>query len=607
MKTRSLFVMGLILFLGFGSILAMLLYSDMRLQDFHNTQAKAIDLLLTWKKSETLTMELFITYNLSQTRQEWLKAKTKFETDLQSFLEAPATLNIIKRDPDFKLKVDILKISWDAKRNKLADAEKQLDIYLEEVDRENKNSGNLLVTFGENLATGTKSANLVELLAQLKWSTSLSNYLFSLVLTNLSQKVTTTIEEQTQRLRLKVFMLSLLILGAAGLFIYSRMAEMARSREAAKQNAMMLSMEIEERQRAEKMMCSEHDKLNTVLNTMGEGVYIVNRDFIIEYQNDILNKRYGEIIGKVCYEMYTETNRPCMSCCSHKAIESGKIHQGEAILHKGKSYEPIFSPFADMDGQVKAIVVVRDVTERKRFEAENARAAQLASIGELAAGVAHEINNPIYGIISIAEMLKDQFQRKGEDVKIPGMIIMEGERIAKIVKNLLLFAQDRKDEKVLANIFDILQDTMGLIEKQIVKDGIKLRVIVPLNLPEIRARSQELQQVFLNILSNARYALNQKFPGPHDKKYIEIDGKEIDNQEGRWVRITFHDQGVGIPAEIIDKICNPFFTSKPKGQGTGLGLSISHGIIENHQGRLKFYSVPGEYTRVVIDFPANDG
>jgi hypothetical protein len=194
MKTRSLFVMGLILFLGFGSILAMLLYSDMRLQDFHNTQAKAIDLLLTWKKSETLTMELFITYNLSQTRQEWLKAKTKFETDLQSFLEAPATLNIIKRDPDFKLKVDILKISWDAKRNKLADAEKQLDIYLEEVDRENKNSGNLLVTFGENLATGTKSANLVELLAQLKWSTSLSNYLFSLVLTNLSQKVTTTIE-----------------------------------------------------------------------------------------------------------------------------------------------------------------------------------------------------------------------------------------------------------------------------------------------------------------------------------------------------------------------------------------------------------------------------
>ncbi|MBW2063154.1 MAG: PAS domain-containing sensor histidine kinase, partial [Deltaproteobacteria bacterium] len=209
-------------------------------------------------------------------------------------------------------------------------------------------------------------------------------------------------------------------------------------------------------------------------------------------------------------------------------------------------------------------------------------------------------------IISIAEMLKDQCIEKGENDEIPTRIIKEGDRIAEIAKNLLSFARDRKEEHSPTNIQDILSDSFGLVERQIIKDGIKLSTVVPSDLPQIKARSREIQQVFLNIISNARYALNKKFPGFHEDKTLEIKG-EIKGIEGkRNVRLTFSDHGVGIPENIMDKICNPFFSTKPRGEGTGLGLSISHGIIKSHGGRLTFQSVPGEYARVIIDLPVNN-
>ena len=234
------------------------------------------------------------------------------------------------------------------------------------------------------------------------------------------------------------------------------------------------------------------------------------------------------------------------------------------------------------------------------------RASHLASIGELASGVAHEINNPINGIINYAEILKDQFNEMGEDAEIPTRIIREGDRIAAIVKNLLSFARDRKEEYSPASIRDIIADSLALAEKQINKDGIKLKVDIPDDLPKVKARSQEIQQVFLNILSNARYALNRRFPEFHEDKILEIKGETIEIEDRNYIRTTFYDQGMGISASEMDKIFDPFFSTKPKGEGTGLGLSISHGIIKAHGGRLLFESVEGEYTKVMVDLPVNE-
>jgi signal transduction histidine kinase len=120
-------------------------------------------------------------------------------------------------------------------------------------------------------------------------------------------------------------------------------------------------------------------------------------------------------------------------------------------------------------------------------------------------------------------------------------------------------------------------------------------------------RSHKIQQVFLNIISNARYALNRKFPHSHADKILQIDGEVALSNNIEYIRVIFFDRGTGIPDEIIDRICDPFFTTKPPGKGTGLGLSISHAVIKDHGGRLYFDSVEGGYSRIIIDLPVFGG
>jgi signal transduction histidine kinase len=342
-----------------------------------------------------------------------------------------------------------------------------------------------------------------------------------------------------------------------------------------------------------------------VLNAIGEGVFIVNREFVIEYQNEVVNNRFGESRGKKCHETFMKTDEPCDFCRIVETVSSGMTQRIETVHDDGRNYDIVFSPFEDADGDVKVIVLQRDTTERKRLEAETMRSAHLASLGELAAGVAHEINNPINGIINYAEIMKDRWKEEGQDPEIPDRIIKEGERIAHIVGNLLSFARSRKENPGPAHVKDIFSGVLELMEKDIVEDGIELSVKIPGELPPVHVRSEEIQQVFVNILSNARYALNQRYPGYHRDKTLEISGRAVALEGGSVVRLIFRDNGTGIPAGMLHKICNPFFSTKPRGEGAGLGLSISHGIIKRHGGRLWFESVEGEYTEAVVDLPGS--
>ncbi len=182
----------------------------------------------------------------------------------------------------------------------------------------------------------------------------------------------------------------------------------------------------------------------------------------------------------------------------------------------------------------------------------------------------------------------------------------EGDRIATIVNKLLSFARPEKEKKRITGILAILSDTLVLTGAQLRKDGIQIKFDIPEDLPEIYADFQQTQQVFMNIISNARYALNQKYPGIHENKIVEILGEKIMINNQPYVKITFYDHGTGVSANIKDKIMNPFFTTKPAGKGTGLGLSISRKIIDDHNGKLTIDSVEGEYTKVIITLPGKE-
>ncbi|MBW2484713.1 MAG: PAS domain-containing protein, partial [Deltaproteobacteria bacterium] len=253
------------------------------------------------------------------------------------------------------------------------------------------------------------------------------------------------------------------------------------------------------------------------------------------------------------------------------------------------------------EGKFEGIVcVAQDIT----MQTETLRAGHLASIGELAAGVAHEINNPINSIINFAQIMVDEVQR-GETpaVDIPERIIKEGDRVANIVRSLLSFARENEKEKRPIDARHILDEVLALTETQITKDGINLTVDFPAGLKKILADFQQIEQVFLNIVNNARYALNQKHPKAHPRKNFVIHGSEELVDERLFLEVTFIDYGTGIPSSIIDKIYNPFFSTKPSGIGTGLGLAISHGIITDHGGKLSFESSYGDFTKVTILLP----
>ncbi|BDV41828.1 histidine kinase [Geotalea uraniireducens] len=235
------------------------------------------------------------------------------------------------------------------------------------------------------------------------------------------------------------------------------------------------------------------------------------------------------------------------------------------------------------------------------LQKEAMQAQHLVALGELAAGVAHEINNPINGIINCAQILADDCRRAGGEPEVAQRIMREGERIAVIVRNLLSFARTDGGEKLPVRLIDVLADTLALFTAQLAREGITLTVAVPAGLPVVNAYPHQLQQVFLNILSNARYALLRKCPAPAEGRRLEIRGEY---RAGEMVRLLFVDNGTGIPAGVVEQVMVPFFTTKPPGQGTGLGLSISHSIVTEHGGRLRIESREGEFTIVTVELPA---
>ncbi len=357
-------------------------------------------------------------------------------------------------------------------------------------------------------------------------------------------------------------------------------------------------------------------ELKNIFDNFPVGIVYLNKDYKIISTNRFFNEfagfREGELAGELCYESVGEFSansertgieKVCTFCKKNECQQSKKPTSIERPLND-KFVRVTTIPEFDEEGNISRFMeIIEDITERKHAQAEVMRSSHLAALGELAAGVAHEINNPINGIINYTQILLNKGERGSKEHEIAGRIIKEGDRIAGIVSNLLSFARDRKEEKTRINLRDVLSDSLALTETQIIKDGIKLNVYFPSSLPEIIAQPQQLEQVFLNVISNARYALNEKYPGNHEDKIFEIRGGETETGSGTGISILFHDHGLGIPANIQDKIMNPFFSTKPSGIGTGLGLSISHGIVTDHGGKLSIDSTEGEFTKVIIELP----
>jgi PAS domain S-box-containing protein len=380
------------------------------------------------------------------------------------------------------------------------------------------------------------------------------------------------------------------------------------------------------------------EKYRTLIEQSQDAIYLI-------YGNrfEIVNRRFRELFG-VTQE---DVNDPSFVFTNIVAPKSRRSVAEQAKMGKSEREDqtPIVSPVyeftaLDKDGheiEVELSVsyptykgglatqgILRDISERKRAEAERAamqaqifQNAKLASMGELAAGVAHEINNPIFAIREYAALILEDTSKTHSNYPMLETIIGEANRIAEIVRNLLEFARPSEVRFRVVHLGEIWQLVQTLVGQSFQEQNIQLEVDIPDDLPLIKARRQQLQQVLLNLVTNARDALKEKYPGNerHPGKRITIKARFIAGVEipllidekkeriNQAIQLTVRDEGMGISPEHRENLFTPFFTTKRHQGGTGLGLSISHKIIEEHSGRIDIKSEPGEFTEFIITLP----
>ncbi len=349
-------------------------------------------------------------------------------------------------------------------------------------------------------------------------------------------------------------------------------------------------------------------KWENLFNSIQDPALIVSHDNIIIDANPATftaaHKTREEVINKKVCDILHGGRAAGAICPLEAQISTRKSMMNEAVLRGlNGNYLITLNPLAPTEGhRVATLLIARDLTKEEQMKAEAMRAAQLASVGELAAGVAHEINNPINGIINYAQIILDDPLDPDNHENLH-RIIKEGKRIAGIASNLLDFARRHEDSQEPIILQDIIKHSLDLINHQLKKDSIILKLDVPEDLPQIMCNFQQIQQVLLNIMSNARYALNKRFPEPNPAKQVTITAKETHEKQRPYIRLTITDQGTGIEHDIMDRLFDPFFSTKPNGEGTGLGLSISHGLVLENNGFLRVNSELGHSTSLIIDLP----
>jgi signal transduction histidine kinase len=250
---------------------------------------------------------------------------------------------------------------------------------------------------------------------------------------------------------------------------------------------------------------------------------------------------------------------------------------------------------ADLQHWMDKLAKLKEAEEKeKQLQEELNRSRRLASVGELAAGVAHEINNPLTGIIGFSERLL----RKSTNEEISrdlGRIHSEAKRMAKVVENLLTFAQHREPKKQYADVNDILQKTLALKAYELKTSNILVVTNLAPSLHKIMVDFHQIQEVFLNIILNAEQTMTET----HGGGKLSIKTQQIED----YIRVSFTDDGLGIPAEHLDKLFDPFFTTRWEKGGTGLGLSACHSIVTEHDGRIYVESELGKGAAFIVEFP----
>jgi len=360
----------------------------------------------------------------------------------------------------------------------------------------------------------------------------------------------------------------------------------------------MIFRDITEKKRLERKIIESKRNLEAIFDGIGDQLSIQSPDFEILRVNKSVIERHSttftNLIGRKCYEAYYQKTSPCQGCPLSVTIGTRQPASSTLKFPEIEKVQQIFSyPVSDEQGKLLYLIeYVKDVTEEQRLKEQLIQSEKLAGIGILASGVAHEINNPLSGIIGMAEIvLEEEDPSKNRSYLMD--ILTCGQRIAEIVNGLRSYSRTAKGGELGAiDLHEVLETSLKMV--QLATKSVPVEVIKKFQpIEKIKANPGEIQQVFTNLITNAFQAMNGRGGN------LILSSRSLKD----FVEIKVSDSGVGISPRYLNQIFDPFFTTKKTGEGTGLGLNIVYRIVTKYEGTIEVESTEGVGTTFTIKFP----
>ena len=340
-----------------------------------------------------------------------------------------------------------------------------------------------------------------------------------------------------------------------------------------------------------------------LLDTSMDGIFVIDPETRrFRYFNETAHRSLGysreemEFLSLV--DIIPESARATLPANIIRVTTAGNaVFETSHLTKDGRTFPvEVHAQTINIDGKSFMMGLAHDITERQAMQDRLIITDRMASVGELAAGIAHEINNPLTGVLGFAELLLEKKDLPEDIRQDVDTIYNEAKRTVTVVRNMLTFARRHDVHKRPVQINDIITETLKLRAYEHRANNIEVRTRLDAALPEITADPAQIQQVLLNIIINAEYVMSENNHGGQ----LSVSTETLP----RAARITLANDGPPIPPEVKNKLFDPFFTTKPEGKGTGLGLSIVYRIITDHGGSVRVDSDGVEGTAFVIELPA---
>ena len=360
--------------------------------------------------------------------------------------------------------------------------------------------------------------------------------------------------------------------------------------------------DITERKRAEHLLRQSEERYRRLIAISPYAIVVIRGDRIL-FANDQAIKLFGavkanEILGRSVMDLFHPDYHPAIQERIHELVEGRAqvpMIEEKIITMSGKSVDAEVSAARFIDEEGPAILVMlRDISERKRLQDQLRKTERIAELGTVASGMAHEIGTPMNVILGRAEYLMD---RVAEEPIKKGLqtIITQVERITRVMNQLLSFARRKAPERGALDLKQVVEDSLEMFQERLARSRVQVELLLTDPCPLVLADADQMSQVMINLVMNAVHAMP-------DGGMLRVGLAP----ESQMVRLTIADSGHGIPREAIKKIFDPFFTTKEFGKGTGLGLTVVKGIIEEHQGSIAVESQEGKGTTFTILLPQSE-